>query len=497
MLPIRQIKPKNARTKRYLDNKSPQTTENPRTTLFLRYTTSSELLHLVTSDLHALKRPLAIKFTKKNDIHPFEDASSLEFFSEKNDASLMVYASHSKKRPHCLTLVRFFGFKVLDMVELGVVPETVRTLQQFKNKKATVGLKPLISFSGSAFESPVASSYTLAKSVLTDLFKGPDVGNVDVEGLQYMIHFSVDEEEGEVKPVIHMRCYLLKTKKSGTSLPKVEVEEMGPRIDFRMGRVKEAEPEMWKEAMRKPKGQEVKAKKNVDTDLIGDKVGRIHLGKQDLSGLQTRKMKGLKRSRDVADEGNAAFAGADEDFAGFVPESTGADKRVRVEEPTSALPQMFPLLELPPELRNRVYEFAVLSPHVVNLKLWDTNGRYAPWIDQSLVAQAPLTKTCRQIRAEALAIIFSSTVFLMGHYLANWAAVKPWLVAIGRENRARLRQVYIEHELDADECCYHGIAGEDVRLEGVLARDDVKALLGESRERRMGGKVLHMTFGQD
>ncbi|KAK3724912.1 rRNA-binding ribosome biosynthesis protein rpf2 [Vermiconidia calcicola] len=330
MLPIRQIKPKNARTKRYLDNKSPQTTENPRTTLCLRYTTSSELLHLVTSDLHALKRPLAIKFTKKNDIHPLEDASSLEFFSEKNDASLMVYASHSKKRPHCLTLVRFFGFKVLDMVELGVVPETVRTLQQFKNKKATVGLKPLISFSGSAFESPVASSYTLAKSVLTDLFKGPDVGNVDVEGLQYMIHFSVDEEEGEAKPVIHMRCYLLKTKKSGTNLPKVEVEEMGPRIDFRMGRVKEAEPEMWKEAMRKPKGQEAKAKKNVDTDLIGDKVGRIHLGKQDLSGLQTRKMKGLKRSRDVADD-DAAFAGADEDFAGFVPESTTPDKRLRVE----------------------------------------------------------------------------------------------------------------------------------------------------------------------
>ncbi len=28
---------------------------------------------------------------------------------------------------------------------------------------------------------------------------------------------------------------------------------------------------------------------------MGDKVGRIHLGKQDLSKLQTRKMKGLKR----------------------------------------------------------------------------------------------------------------------------------------------------------------------------------------------------------
>ncbi len=31
---------------------------------------------------------------------------------------------------------------------------------------------------------------------------------------------------------------------------------------------------------------------------MGDKIGRVHLGRQDLSELQTRKMKGLKRTRD-------------------------------------------------------------------------------------------------------------------------------------------------------------------------------------------------------
>ena len=40
-------------------------------------------------------------------------------------------------------------------------------------------------------------------------------------------------------------------------------------------------------------------KKNVETDIVGDKMGRIHLGRQDLGTLQTRKMKGLKRGRDV------------------------------------------------------------------------------------------------------------------------------------------------------------------------------------------------------
>ena len=47
---------------------------------------------------------------------------------------------------------------------------------------------------------------------------------------------------------------------------------------------------------------QAKPRKNVETDIVGDKMGRIHLGRQDLDELQTRKMKGLKRSRDVVEE---------------------------------------------------------------------------------------------------------------------------------------------------------------------------------------------------
>lgn len=226
--------------------------------LFLRYTSCSQITQLVLGDLHSLKRPLCVRFTKKNNIHPFEDPSSLEFFSEKNDCSLMVFGSHSKKRPHCLTLVRMFDWKVLDMLELNIEADTLRTLSQFKNAKAAVGLKPLISFSGTAFESPTPNAYTLAKSLFLDLFKGENTNSVDVEGLQYMIHISVGEESvGDEQPKIHFRTYLIKTKKSGQSLPRVEVEEMGPRIEFRVGRFREAEPDMMKEALKKPKNLEV------------------------------------------------------------------------------------------------------------------------------------------------------------------------------------------------------------------------------------------------
>ncbi|KAI9681179.1 MAG: rRNA-binding ribosome biosynthesis protein rpf2 [Caeruleum heppii] len=315
---LRQIKPRNARSKRALEKKAPHVLENPKKTLFLRGTSCSQLVQLVITDLFSLKRPLAVKFTKKNPIHPFEDASSLEFFSEKNDASLLVFGAHSKKRPHSLTFVRTFDYKVLDMLELYLQPETLRTLSQFKGDKPAVGLKPLLLFAGTPFESPTPTGYTLLKSVFIDFFKGQDTNTVDVEGLQYIISIAAGEEvEGDTPPKVHLRGFLIKTKRSGQKLPRVEVEEMGPRMDFRIGRIKEAEDSVMKEALKRAKGLEAKSKKNIETDIVGDKMGRIHLGRQDLGKLQTRKMKGLKRSRDGNGTDGDDLALVDDEFGGF------------------------------------------------------------------------------------------------------------------------------------------------------------------------------------
>lgn len=296
-------KPRNARSKRALDKRAPKALENPKTALFLQGEKCSQIAQDALTDLYQLRIPLAKKFTKKNKIHPFEDPSSLEFFSEKNDASILLFGSTSKKRPHSITMTRTFQHKVLDMLELYLDPQSFRTLSQFKNKKCAVGLKPMLLFAGTPFESPVSNEYTLAKSFFTDFFKGEPADKVDVEGLQYIVSISArDTVDGEeAKPIIHLRVYLIRTKRSGQKLPRVEVEEMGPRMDFRVGRVKDADESMLKEALRRAKTSEERPKKNISTDIVGDKIGRIHLGKQDLKELQTRKMKGLKRSRDVAD----------------------------------------------------------------------------------------------------------------------------------------------------------------------------------------------------
>lgn len=196
-----------------------------------------------------------------------------------------------------------FSHKVLDMLELHLDPESYRTVAQFKGRKFAVGLRPMIAFSGTAFESPVENEYTMAKSMLTDFFKGEISDKIDVEGLQYLVSVSAEEPVGDdVKPRIHLRLYLISTKRSGQKLPRVEVEEMGPRMDFAVGRMQQPEEAVWKEAMKKAKTTEERTKKNISTDIMGDKIGRIHLGKQDLSELQTRKMKGLKRSRDLDGE---------------------------------------------------------------------------------------------------------------------------------------------------------------------------------------------------
>lgn len=116
----------------------------------------------------------------------------------------------------------------------------------------------------------------------------------------------------------------MKSYKSGQKLPRIELDEIGPRLDFKIGRRISPSPEIEKEANKKPKQLEPKVKKNVSTDFMGDKVAQIHVGKQDLSKLQTRKMKGLKEkydqiSEDEDEEGSDVYV-SDEEYGSAADE---------------------------------------------------------------------------------------------------------------------------------------------------------------------------------
>lgn len=151
--------------------------------------------------------------------------------------------------------------------------------------------------------------YRHAKSLFLDFFRGETIKKIDSAGLSYVIAISAaDLEDPEAEnvasfPKINFRVYNTKLLKTEQKLPRVELVEMGPRMDFSIRRIEAAQDDVLQEALKKPKSQEVKAKKNIDINPIGDKVGRIHIDKQDLNKLQTRKMKGLKRgSKAIEDE---------------------------------------------------------------------------------------------------------------------------------------------------------------------------------------------------
>lgn len=291
---LKTIKPKNARSKRALNKKEPKLVENVKQALFIPGANCNQILHDAMVDLSALKKPDMKRFQKKNDIRPFEDPSSLEFFSEKNDCSLLVLGTNNKKRPNNLTFARTFNYQIYDLIELRL--ENFKFLKDFKKQTFNVGMRPMMTFNSPLFESH--PTYMHIKSLFLDFFRGQTSDLLDPVSLQHVISISTEEvEEGNEKqlPLIYFRVYLLKTYKSNNpKIPRVELEEIGPRFDFRIGRVQEPNPDLEKEAMKRAKQLEPKMKKNIDTDIIGDKVGRIHMDKQDLNKLQTRKMKGLK-----------------------------------------------------------------------------------------------------------------------------------------------------------------------------------------------------------
>jgi len=309
---LRTIKPKNARSKRALEAREPKEVEGAKTAIFVRGTHTGETLNAVMKELMALKRPNAISFAKKNDIRPFEDSSSLDFWSLKNDASLFIIGQDTKKRPDGLTFARMFDGRVLDMCEVGVT--SFVSMNDIKTQKSTPGHRPLMHFASELFDTH--PRFIQLKSILLDFFNGESSDAIVLSGLEHVISVTLgptppslttttpDDDSKEATaslPPVHIRTFTVQLLKSGTRIPRAQLVPMGPNLDLVMRRHTPADPEMMKAALKQPKLAKSdvekglgKKRKNIETDDMGDVRGQIHLGKQDLGSLQVRKMRGLK-----------------------------------------------------------------------------------------------------------------------------------------------------------------------------------------------------------
>lgn len=286
------------RKKMIKKRETPQVNEPVKSVLFFKGTTTSEPANLMMKDLFSLKKPDAVMFSKKNDVRPFEDTMPLEFLAEKNNTPLMVFSHHSKKRPNGLTFIRFFDNKVMDMVEMCV--DTCVPMDVFDGiEKTALGNRPLMTFSGIEFDMDMGLKSF--KNMMIDMFRGEiTVNEVNLKGVEHVMAFStLPVPEGQ-PPKISLHVYRITLEKSASTTPRVELhEEMGPACVLRLGRVREAEVSTWKQAIKVPKELVQKKTKNVEFSAVGDKLGRVHMNKQDFDKLQTRKVKALKRTRET------------------------------------------------------------------------------------------------------------------------------------------------------------------------------------------------------
>ncbi|VDM47093.1 unnamed protein product [Toxocara canis] len=305
MARLRARKTKTRRGRRILEEREPKTVENDKNALIVRGGKTSELVTNTLAEINALKKPLVRQMKRRNPIHPFEDDTPIEKFSTKFDSSLFVFGSNSKKHPNSLIFGRTYDYHILDMVELRV--ENLVRANEFKachsvgvisyiyclphmpcpTAKATLGTKPCLILQGTNFESD--PTMKRVGNLMVDWFRGPTVEKIRLQGLEVVISLTA------VGNKLLFRTYRVYLKKSASTLPRVELLEMGPRIDFSLQRTKLASEDLFKTALKRPKQLTAKRRKNLSTDVFGTKLARVHVGKQNIDALQTRKLKALRR----------------------------------------------------------------------------------------------------------------------------------------------------------------------------------------------------------
>lgn len=280
-------KPTTHKGKKILLKREPQIKEDAKNTLLLEGRKCSGQVKQALKDIYQLKKPLCKKLTRNNDITPFEDTSSLQFLVDKNDCNLFMFGSSSKKRPDNLILGRLFDQELLDMVELGI--KQFKSMSEFQNEKIGTCVKPCLVFNGPKWAQ--TEDMRRLKSLFIDAFHRETVNAIRLQGIEHVLSFTLTDDNQ-----ILMRSYKIALKKSGLKTPRIEINEIGPSIDFSVRRTKIASEDLYKLARKQPRQLKTVQKKNLSRDNLGNTHGRVHVGKQQIGKVQTRKVRALRKT---------------------------------------------------------------------------------------------------------------------------------------------------------------------------------------------------------
>ena len=110
------------------------------------------------------------------------------------------------------------------------------------------------------------------KTLLIDFFRGPEVDNLRLAGIEHVLQFTAVERK------VLVRSYKINLSKSSTKYPRVELEEIGPSLDLVVRRNQMASEDLFKTACKQVKNvRGAKKVKNHSEDVFGNKMGAIHI----------------------------------------------------------------------------------------------------------------------------------------------------------------------------------------------------------------------------
>lgn len=244
---------------------------------------------------------------------PWVDVQKMEQLSYKHGSSISIFANCSKKHPFRLIFTRYYDSHILDMYEFNVLNyKGISPIMELPK----YGSKPIVICQGAPFESD--DVYKNIRTMFFDTFSGPIVrgSKLFLKGFDHLILITAYESKTDKdnsasiigshnsKIYIDIRSYLIHLNKPSENIPdelliksdqnlvlngspRAVLSEIGLQIKMELVKHQIPDKSVLKSAMIIPREIKPKKVKNITTNVLGESIGRIHVGKQDLCTLNT------------------------------------------------------------------------------------------------------------------------------------------------------------------------------------------------------------------
>ncbi|MCQ2816068.1 MAG: hypothetical protein MJ252_02270, partial [archaeon] len=279
-------KAKTHKGKVHLESLMPKLIEDPKQGLFINTSNSSEIMRMVLDDLYLTRKDFSKKLTKKEEIFNLDvHKNDVEYLCQKNNCAFFTFTNDTKKKPMHLTFGLIYNDSILDSFEFEVT--NYIPIEYFsKNIQISSAMKPVLIFQGEIFETE--TKFERFKNYLIDYFKQIDIEYTTISDLKRIVVVSCDTDENKT---IKIRNYQIDGKIKEGNLENLSLTEIGPSLDLREKNIQLADDETYRKSRKEPKQIKPKKVKNVETNMLGIKRGRLHLAKQNLNAVSLKKYK--------------------------------------------------------------------------------------------------------------------------------------------------------------------------------------------------------------